>query len=381
MSGPDPAVAAVRAAVTAATSDVPAGALVLVACSGGPDSLALAAATAFVADRARRRADGAAGGQEPGVRAWRAGAVVVDHGLQPGSAAVAERAAGACRDLGLAPVRVVRVAVAGPGGPEAAARHARYAAIEQVAAEEGACAVLLGHTLDDQAETVLLGLARGSGVRSLAGMPVRRGLLRRPLLSLRRADTMRVCDVLGLDVWHDPTNTPVHDAASAPRRSRVRARVVPALVDVLGPGVPAALARTAEQQREAADALDELAADLLDRARVTEGDTPGGEPDGVGSYAVTTLLEAPAGLRRWALRAAAVRAGSPAGSLRREHVLALDALVVDWRGQGPVALPGSPGVPAAGWRTCGTLALGPAGRPGSRTVTGPDPRTDDRQER
>ncbi|MGN8247131.1 tRNA lysidine(34) synthetase TilS [Cellulomonas soli] len=409
MSGPDRAVAAVRSAVTAATADVPPGALVLVACSGGPDSLALAAATAFVADRARRGArrraprrdrpaaagavpaeGGAAGG------AWRAGAVVVDHGLQPGSAQVAARAAQTCRELGLDPVRVVRVDPAGPGGPEAAARDARYAAIEAVAAADGACAVLLGHTLDDQAETVLLGLARGSGVRSLAGMPTRRGLLRRPLLALRRTDTLQACAALGIEVWHDPTNAPAPGDASAPRRSRLRTHAMPALLDVLGPGLPTALARTADQLREAGDALDELADDLLARARldgaarsvpavqVPVGDTPGNGMSVVpvaASYEVTTLRDAPTGLRRWALRTAALRAGCPAGSLRREHVLALDALLVDWHGQGPVALPGPPGVPAAGWRACGTLALGPAGRPGSRTDRDPDPRTDDRQER
>ncbi|HEY8720806.1 tRNA lysidine(34) synthetase TilS, partial [Pengzhenrongella sp.] len=185
MSGPAPAVAAARLAVRADLADLPDGALVLVACSGGPDSLALAAATAFVAPRA----------------GLRAGAVVVDHGLQRGSARVADDAATACRVLGLAPVRVVRVDVGARGGPEAAARTARYDALEAAAVELGAAAVLLGHTLDDQAETVLLGLARGSGARSLAGMPARRGSLRRPLLGLRRADTLAVCAALGLEPW------------------------------------------------------------------------------------------------------------------------------------------------------------------------------------
>ncbi len=152
-----PPVAAVRNAVRASLAGLMPGDLVLAACSGGQDSLALAAALAFVAPRA----------------GLRAGAVTVDHGLQEGSAEHAARLMPTLSGLGLDPVLVATVAVAGPGGPEAAARTARYAALEKTAADVGAAAVLLGHTLDDQAETVLLGLARGSGPRSLAGMPHR----------------------------------------------------------------------------------------------------------------------------------------------------------------------------------------------------------------
>lgn len=367
MTGPDRRVAAVRSAVTAAVADLPDGALVVVACSGGPDSLALAAATAFVADRALRR----------GPRVLRAGAVVVDHGLQPGSADVAARTADACRALGLDPVVVERVRVDGPGGPEAAARDARYAALEAVAARSGAAAVLLGHTLDDQAETVLLRLARGSGARSLAGMPPVRGVLRRPLLGLRRSDTVGVCAALGLVPWEDPTNAGTAD--DAPLRSRVRDRVLPLLERELGPGVAGALARTADQLREDADALDELAATLLTAASRT---VPAPRPDaapphpgasatpapaddrdpgaagtgGLGGLDVGVLLGAPVAVRRRALRVAAVRAGCPAGALNRGHVLAVDALLTDWHGQGPLPLPG--GVVAA--RSCGRLLLGPA---------------------
>src|SRR5690625_3561874 len=182
MTGPHPAVAAVRNAVRAELADLPAGSTVLVACSGGPDSLALAAGTGFVAPR----------------MGLTAGAVVVDHGLQPGSAEVAARAAEQCRSLGLDPVHVVTLDLAdqvGPG-PEAVARDARHAALTTQAEAVGAAAVLLGHTRDDQAETVLLRLARGSGARSLAGIPARRGLLRRPLLGLGRAQTEAVCAAL-----------------------------------------------------------------------------------------------------------------------------------------------------------------------------------------
>ncbi|ROS25899.1 tRNA lysidine(34) synthetase TilS [Cellulomonas sp. PhB150] len=375
MSGPHLAVAAARTAVSSATADLPAGSLVLVACSGGTDSLALASAAAFVARRGELRA----------------GAVVVDHGLQDGSAEVAERAAATCRRLGLDPVLVVRVSVDAAGGPEAAARAARYAALEDAAEREGAAAVLLGHTLDDQAETVLLGLARGSGARSLAGMPAVRGVLRRPVLGLRRADTAAACEAQGLVPWHDPTND---GGPGDPLRSRVRAEVMPLLDRVLGSGVPEALSRTAEQLAEDAAALDALAADLVATARRAAGASRAADPrrtagpgrpvgptsarpddatdrrdasaSGV-ELDVGVLAGALTAVRRRALRAAAVAAGSPAGSTHRVHVLALDALVVDWHGQGPVALPGG----LAGSRAYGTLVIGPP-RPSSVAVAAGD---------
>lgn len=337
MSGPAPAVAAVRAAVRQALAELAPGALVLVACSGGPDSLALAAGLAFVGPRA----------------GLPAGAVVVDHGLQAGSDEVAVRAAVACRALGLEPVVVRRVTVAGPGGPEASARAARYAALTAVADETGAAAVLLGHTLDDQAESVLLGLARGSGPRSLAGMPAVRGVFRRPLLGLTRADTLAACAAQGLEPWHDPTNS---DGANL--RGRVRHEVMPLLEQTLGPGVATALARTADLAREQSDAVDALAADLLARAATTRPPlAPAGvESAGAGvgdGWDVGVLAAAPEGVRRAALRAAAVAAGAAAGALTRGHVLALDALVVGWHGQGPAALPGG----VEGVRRCGRLFL------------------------
>ncbi|PWJ53308.1 tRNA(Ile)-lysidine synthase [Quadrisphaera granulorum] len=333
--GPDPAVATVRSAVRAACADVPAGALVLVACSGGADSLALAAAAGWLA-----------GPGGPGRARWRAGAVVVDHGLQPGSAAIAEEAAARCRALGLDPVDVVTVQVGrSTDGPEAAARDARLAALDAAARRSGAAAVLLGHTLDDQAEQVLLGLARGSGARSLAGMPRTRGVLRRPLLEVTRTTTRAACAALGLRPWDDPTN-----ADPAYSRSRVRSRVLPVLEDELGPGVAAALARTADQLREDAEVLEQLAAELLARAVLTAADDAQRELD------IAVLAAAPAALRRRALRAAAVHAGAAAGELSRFHVLAVDALVVAWRGQGAVQLPGLVEVR----RTCGRLRLAPA---------------------
>jgi len=280
----------------------------MVACSGGPDSLALAAAAAFVAPRL----------------GLRAGALVVDHGLQDGSCLVASRAADQCRRLGLGPVLVCPVVVGTHGGPEGAARTARYAALDGAAAVVGAQVVLLGHTLDDQAEQVLLGLGRGAGARSLAGMPARRGVYLRPFLGLRRVTTEEACDAQGLVPWHDPTNT-----TSGYRRTRVRTEVIPLLTDVFGPGVVLALARTADQLRAAASALDDAADALLAGARADDG-----------SVAVTALAQAPAAVRRAALRVVALDAGSPAGSLGARHVEAVEALVVDWHGQGPVYLPG-----------------------------------------
>lgn len=372
MSGPPPAVAAVRVAVRTALTDVPRGACVLVACSGGADSLALAAGVATEARAA-------------GVRA---GAVVVDHGLLDGSARVAQDAADACRALGLAPVRVERVVVGAAGGPEGAARTARYAALARVADDEGAVAVLLGHTLDDQAETVLLALARGSGERALAGMRPVRGVWLRPLLGVRRAQTEAACAAQGLTPWHDPTNgrddpadgrdDPAEGPADAPPaalpvRSRVRREVLPVLEDVLGPGVAQALARTADALADAADALDAAAADLLADAAVPDDPdgprAPDGPHDGDVVLHVDVLAAAPAGVRRRALHDAAVRAGCPPGALARVHVLAVDALLTRWRGQGPVHLPGG----RAATRACGRLYLGRPRTPADGGTPAPAP--------
>jgi tRNA(Ile)-lysidine synthase len=322
-------VAAVRTAVRAEVADLPAGSLVLVACSGGADSLALAAATAFVAPRA----------------GLRAGAVVVDHGWFENSTDVATHAALQCRGRGLGPVEVVAVDArpgTAPGGPEAVARDARYRALEETAQRLDAAAVLLGHTLEDQAETVLLALARGSGARSLAGMPRRRGIFRRPLLDLPRVDVQATCGLLRLDPWHDPSN--LDDDLL---RSRVRSRLLPVLTETLGPGSAEALARTAALLRADADLLEELADAALAEATSSE---PGGRQVEL----EVTVLEKLRDAVRWrVLRLAALRAGAPAGSLAFRHVLALDALVVDWRGQGPVNLPGR----VRATRACGRLSL------------------------
>jgi tRNA(Ile)-lysidine synthase len=317
---------AVRRGLTAALADeadrVKADDLVLVGCSGGPDSLALAAAVAFEAPKL----------------GLRAGSVTVDHGLQAESAHVAGRAAATLRGLGLDPVLVIAADVvergAGRGypGPEAAARRARYAVFELAATESGATAILLGHTMDDQAETVLLGLARGSGARSVAGMaPSAAGYLR-PLLGLRRAQTVAACAALGLEPWHDPQND---DAAFT--RTRVRTQLLPLMEQLIGPGVTESLARTASQLRADAEAIDDLASMAADRLI---GHWPSAGTPGPRSVAVSELAELPGAIRARLLKRAAIAAGSPAGSLAAVHVGELNALVTDWHGQRSLDLPG-----------------------------------------
>ncbi|MFG1659511.1 tRNA lysidine(34) synthetase TilS [Micromonospora chersina] len=308
-----PPVAAVRLAVRRALAGLPGAGPVLVACSGGADSLALAAATAFVAPRLGRRA----------------GLVTVDHGLQPGSAERAERVARWAAESGLDPVEVVPVTVAGrPGGPEAAAREARYAALVAAARRHDAAGVLLGHTREDQAETVLLALARGAGPRGLSGMPPRRELdgvpLLRPLLDVPRDDTREACAALGLTPWADP-----HNVDPAYARSRVRADLLPALVEALGPGVVGNLARTAHLLAADTAALDDLAAAALAEVRAAEG-----------GLSVEGLAALPAAVRTRVLHAWARELGAPPAALSHRHVAALEALVTDWHGQGPAHLPG-----------------------------------------
>lgn len=308
--GLSPAVAEVRRAVRAALEDRTGS--VVVALSGGPDSLALAAATAFEAERLGIRAE----------------AVVIDHGLQEGSDAVAERAAQTVRKRGLA-ARVVAVDVVAKDGPEADARAARYAGLARAAAETGADAVLLGHTLDDQAETVLLGLARGSGATSLAGMaPERRDatgpVWLRPLLGVRRRTTVAACAAEGLQPWSDP-----HNADPSYARVRARERVLPVLEAELGPGVAEALARTAEQLREDAaafqDMIDETIEDIVEHAEA-----------GI-SISVAALAANPAALRNRIVRY--VVESEFGVSLTRAQTLQVARLAVHWRGQGPIDLP------------------------------------------
>ncbi|WP_242423983.1 tRNA lysidine(34) synthetase TilS, partial [Frankia sp. EI5c] len=322
---PAPAVAAVRLGVRDAVADLPPGALVLVACSGGADSLALAAALAFVAPR----------------RALRAGLLTVDHAWDHGSRARATEVAAQGRALGLAPVEILD---APSPRSEGAARDARRVALLAAARRLDAPAVLLGHTLDDQAETVLLRLARGSGARSLSGMPAADGLIRRPLLGLRREQTRQACAFLGLRYWDDPTNA---DPAFA--RARTRSTVLPLMEAELGPGITEALARTADLLRADADALEALADSAFSDLAAEAAAPPAARVE----FDVAALAGLSQAVRSRVLRRAALSAGSSASALRASHIWAVEELVTRWRGQRPVPLPS--GVLAR--RTGGRIAI------------------------
>ena len=311
----DPAVATGRNLVRAALADLGPGSRIVVGVSGGADSLALAAVSAFVADRESHDLQ----------------AVIVDHQLQAGSAAVASAAAAQLASLGV-PAKIVAVTVGRAGGPEAAARSARYAALEA----QDADVILLAHTLDDQAETVLLGLGRGSGPRSIAGMAPVTGAYRRPFLPLRRADTEQICQSSGLTWWSDP-----HNSDPAYRRSRIRSEVMPMLEDVLGGGVAEALARTADLVREDGTFLDALAAAV---------ETP---------LDVGTLAGLSPALRSRVLRRSAFQAGADPSALSSAHLAELDRLVTGWHGQQRIELPG--GVACVRVGDCLTFVATPVG--------------------
>lgn len=290
---------------------------VTIACSGGADSLALAIGAVRVIDRRRL------------------GAVTVDHQLQDGSGVRAVRTAGQLHEIGYDTVRIDTVTVGTEGGPEGAARAARYRTLLPPDGE----IVMLAHTADDQAETVLLGLGRGSGPRSIAGMTPWRRPWGRPLLELRRADTERACREYGLWFWDDPQN---FDPTFT--RVRLRREVLPLLDEVLGGGVPQALARTAQLLAEDLEALDYLAARVL--AQVWQS---GGGVD------LDALADHPVALRRRALRAWADAVGAKA--LTADHLRRLDSLAMGPRRAGAVRLPGA----LDAVRTGATLRAVPAG--------------------
>jgi tRNA(Ile)-lysidine synthase len=266
-----------------------------VALSGGPDSLALTAVAAPLRPTT---------------------ALIVDHGLQADSAAVAETAREQALALGCVDAQVLCVRVGTGGGPEAAARNARYSALGQ-ARRDGP--VLLAHTLDDQAETVLLGLGRGSGARSIAGMRPHDPPWCRPLLGVRRSVTHAVCAELGLATWRDP-----HNSDRRFTRARLRLEVLPLLEDVLGGGVAEALARTAAALREDTDMIDTLAARALEEARAGARLQP------------RDLAALPDPVRRRVIRGWLLAGG--ATGLTDKQIRRVDALITAWRGQGGVAV-------------------------------------------
>lgn len=304
-----PAVSEVRRLVRSALVNHGASAqeIVLVACSGGPDSMALAAALAFEGPKLNLKI----------------GAVIVDHGIQPETAAVAENTKAELESLGFDLVEIKRVKVGEVGGMEAAARTARYEAIDEVANDLNAKFVLLGHTLGDQAETVLLGLTRGSGGKSLSGMAELNGRYLRPLLSVTREMTLDVCAATDIPIWNDPHNVD-------PRFTRVRVRqaVLPVLEQELGPGIAEALARTAESLKEDNDVLDELATTAFSEL-ARQGATSV-------SLRIDGLKELKPAIRLRVYRLAADVFGA---YFHRSHVVEIDRLITDWHGQKPLALP------------------------------------------
>lgn len=296
---------AVRSAVRPYLEECEAGDVVLVACSGGADSLALAYAIAAEGKKLALTLIG----------------VTVDHQLQPGSAAQAVKTAEQMMSMGYDDVVIENIVVKADSNREAHARDARYQALDKCVQEKQAGQIYLGHTRDDQAETVLLGLARGSGTRSLSGMAVRSGKYIRPLLQISREETISACNEAGLDYWSDP-----HNEDLSFTRVRVRKEVMPVLEKNLGPGVANALARSAQLFRDDADALDEIARDIS---------------GGIDIFDVAALVELPRAIRTRILRTAIYSAGAPSGSLSAEHIGAVEALITAWRGQGEVSLPGN----------------------------------------
>jgi tRNA(Ile)-lysidine synthase len=314
------AVPAVRNAVRTWLEKYEAGDTVLVAVSGGADSLALSYALSVEAEKLAITVIG----------------VTVDHQLQAASSAQAEKVVEQLSKFGMKCV-IKKVTVDIKEGLEASARNARYEAINEVAQDESAVAVFLGHTKDDQAETVLLGLARGSGTRSLSGMAHHNGIYVRPLLEITRNQSEEFCKEVGLDYWNDP-----HNQDSQFARVRVRTEALPILEKTIGPGISDALARSAHLLRDDADALDhwakreEIHLDLQD-------------------LDCAHLETFPRAIRTRILRAAIYAAGAPAGSVSAEHVSAVEALISAWSGQGALNLPGGVKVE----RISGRLSLSP----------------------
>lgn len=282
-----------------------AGDLILVAVSGGADSLALAYALSLEAPKL----------------AIKVHAVTIDHQLQSGSGAQALKLCNQMDSLGIQ-TTIRRVDVIMSEGLEASARKARYAALDLVGNEMNAVAIFLGHTRDDQAETVLLGLARGSGTRSLSGMAPRNGKYIRPLLSITRTQTENLCEEVGLQPWQDP-----HNKDSNFARVRVRMDAIPTLEKTIGPGISQALARSADLLRQDADALDAWA-----QREIAQLD--------LADLECEQLANLPQAIRSRIIRAAIYAAGAPSGSISADHVASVEVLITSWSGQGATDLPG-----------------------------------------
>jgi len=292
---------------------------VLVAISGGADSLALAFAVLKEAQELSINPIG----------------VTINHQLQDGARAQAEKVSTQCTEMGYSEVIIKDVEVSMESGLEAGARDARYRALDQIAIVKNAKLIFLGHTKDDQAESVLLGLARGSGTRSLSGMAAKNGLYVRPMLSLSRETSEQVCIENNLEFWSDPQNQSLEFT-----RVKVRNVVLPVLEENLGPGVSDALARSAAIFRDDADALDAIAELECESLNLAD-------------LECKVLEKMPRAIRSRILRRAIYAAGAPSGAISAAHLAFVEALVTAWHGQGEVSLPG--GVKVA--RISGRLSL------------------------
>jgi len=311
----------IRSVVRSQLSECSAGDVVIVACSGGADSLALSYAVAKEAEKLVIQVVG----------------VTIDHQLQSNSGFQAETVVKQFHAMGIQSAEIIPVVVDVTDGMEASARRVRYQALDEACERHGATRIFLGHTRDDQAETVLLGLARGSGTRSLSGMAPVMGKYVRPLLGITREQTVAACIEAKLIPWEDP-----HNQDRVYLRVRVRLDALPALENSIGPGVSAALARSAALLRDDADALDEWA------LREFSGFGPE-------SMETSMLADLPRAVRTRLIRMAIYACGAPQGSVAADHVSAVESLVTSWHGQGEVSLPG--GVKAR--RISGRLSLLP----------------------
>ncbi|MDD7383975.1 MAG: tRNA lysidine(34) synthetase TilS [Actinomycetaceae bacterium] len=345
----DPSIAAVRNAVRASllhtgviaidhkVADPPP---LLVALSGGSDSTALALASLWVARK----------------YGLRIGTVTVLHGINNDLDQAEERVARWAQQVGFDAVYVPRVNLGMPGnaenngwarknhGPEGEARNARYQAIAESAMTMGAemaagrpAQVLLGHTADDQAETVLLGLSRGSGAHSLRGMPAV-GVLpghpevaaQRPLLGLRRSLLRDSLRAQGTSWLEDPSNGPQTEWRSASgrplTRNGIRNRVIPALREVFGSGVPEALVRTAALLAADDDALNERADAVFESLAVLDRGSDAGSGSDRIVLGRADLAQHPKAIRTRVVARALRRLGGR--NVMFDHLVHVDDLVV-----------------------------------------------------
>ena len=306
MSVTTPALLEVRRALRTYLEKFEPNETILVGCSGGADSLALTYALL----------------QESQSKNLRLIPVVIDHDLQAGSAEIAANVVTQLSSWGIKEIFTAKAHVVMSDGLEASARRARYQIFYQALETYSAKYFFLAHTQNDQAETVLLGLARGSGSKSLSGMNNVSGEFIRSLLGISREKTEELCKEVGINYWIDPHNSDLQFT-----RVRVRKNILPSMERDLGPGIKEALSRSAQILREDNEALDQWAGQEFAAHKS-------------GEFEVDYLAALPKAVRSRLLRLAIYAQGAPSGTLSAEHLAPVEALVTDWKGQGEVSLPG-----------------------------------------